>query len=279
MNDDPGSSTSSRSWLDRLGLGFLGEPKDKEDLFELLKDSVDRKLIDIETMTMMEGVLQVSEMQVRDIMVPRGQVVVVDHDAKPDDFLPTIIKSSHSRFPVIGENKDEVIGLLLAKDLLPYCFCKEEDIELAALLRPVLFVPESIRLDALLNKFRSTRNHIAVVIDEYGGVAGIATIEDILEEIVGEIEDEHDAVADEFIKKQAEDCYIVRALTPIDDFNEFFKAELDDEEFDTIGGLVTHQFGYLPQKGESVVIAQYQFTVLSTSGRRIQLLQAEPVKN
>lgn len=277
MTDDPSSrNTNQRSWLERLSQALLREPKDREQLVNLLRDAEQRHLLDAEALSMIEGVLQVSEMQVRDIMIPRSQMVVVEIDANFQDILQPIIESAHSRFPVIGENRDEVLGFLLAKDLLSHISKQEEpEIDLQHLLRPAVIVPESKRLDVLLKEFRLKRNHMAMVVDEYGGVSGLVTIEDVLEQIVGDIEDEHDIEEDEFIKSKKDNLYTVNALTPIEDFNKYFNCDLDDEEFDTIGGLVMHSLGHLPECDETVDIEQYRFKVLHSDKRRIRLLEAE----
>ncbi len=229
---------------------------------------------------MLSGVLEVSETQVRDVMVPRSQMVVIDIEEDFDDILKLIVESGHSRFPVIGEDRDEVLGVLLAKDLLRY-FGRDEakDLPLRKLLRPAAVIPESKRLNALLREFRASHNHMAIVVDEYGGVAGLLTIEDVLEEIVGEIDDEHDQEEDEFIRPDADrngkPCFAVRALTRIEDFNEYFECELDDEEYDTIGGLVMHELGRLPRRGERVEFGGFEFAVTKADKRRIDLLQVQ----
>lgn len=262
-----------KSWLERLSQVLLREPQDREQLVELLRDAEDRNLLDAEALKMIEGVLQVSELRARDIMVPRGQMVVIPENAKLNDILPVVIESAHSRFPIISENKDEVVGMLLAKDLLPFAFEGEaKPFDLKSIMRKTVFVPESKRLDALLREFRLTRNHMALVVDEYGSIAGLVTIEDVLEQIVGEIEDEHDE--DEFyIKKHSANEFIVKALTPIEDFNDYFSDNIDDEDFDTIGGLVMRQFGHLPRVGEETSYGRYDFRVLNADKRRIHLLK------
>jgi magnesium and cobalt transporter len=224
---------------------------------------------------MVEGAFQVSEMQVRDVMVPRSQMVVVERDAPFDDVLATVIESGHSRFPVIGESRDEVVGTLLAKDLLPYLAGdREAAFNIRDTLRPAVFVPESKRLNVLLRDFRSTRNHMAIVVDEYGGVAGLVTIEDVLEQIVGDIDDEYDIGDEEsFIKRHSDAEYIVKALTPIEDFNAAFGTEFSDEEFDTVGGLLLKAFGRLPERGDTVELEGLRFEVLHSDGRRIHLLK------
>lgn len=273
MNDEV-SNTQPRSWLERLSKALLREPQDREQLVSLLRDAEQRNLLDAQALGIIEGALQISEMQVRDIMIPRAQMVVVEQDATPDQFLPLVIESGHSRFPVIGENRDEVIGILLAKDLLNYNFRDQTTrFQIRDILRPTIFVPESKHLNALLQEFRLSRNHMAIVVDEYGGVAGLVTIEDVLEQIVGEIEDEYDIDEEEFIKKHNETQYIVKALTPIEEFNQYFHTKFDDSEFDTIGGIVMQAFGHLPKRGEVTNIDRFRFKVLSADNRRIQLLR------
>lgn len=272
MNDD--ATLPQRSWLERLSQALLREPKDREQLVTLLRDAQQRDLLDSQALTMIEGVLQISEMQVRDIMIPRAQMIVIEHDAALEEFLPLVIESAHSRFPVIGENRDEVIGILLAKDLLNYGFQKTTPrFQIRDILRPTVFVPESKHLNALLEEFRLNRNHMAIVVDEYGGVAGLITIEDVLEQIVGEIEDEYDIDDETFIKPHTETQFTVKALTPIEDFNEFFNSSLDTTEFDTVGGLVMHAFGHLPKRGETILIGRFRFKVLHADNRRIHLLK------
>ncbi len=223
---------------------------------------------------MMEGALDVSEMQVRDVMIPRSQMVVVHEDSDLDSCLPLILESGHSRFPVIGEDKDEVEGILLAKDLLHHFGNGGNEFDLSKVLRPAAIIPESKRLNVLLRDFRASRNHMAIVVDEYGGVAGLVTIEDVLEEIVGEIDDEHDIAEDANIKKIADNRYTVHALTPIEEFNENFETSLSDDECDTVGGLVLAEFGRLPESGEHVDILGFEFKVLNADSRRVHLLEA-----
>ncbi len=244
-----------------------------EELLELLSVAKTQGLLDSEALRMIEGVLEVNDMQARDLMIPRAQMVVVEKDASPQEFIPIIIQSGHSRFPVIGDDKDDVIGLLLAKDLLKYFTSGEFDFHLARYLRPAVFVPESKRINVLLREFRVTRNHIAVVVDEFGGVSGLITMEDILENIVGEIADEYDADDAAYIKKINAQQFNINALTPIEMFNEHFDVTLSDEEFDTIGGLITQGFGHMPSIGESITIENYKFTVIDADERRMSLLK------
>ena len=275
--DRPSNGSGRWVWLEKIGQALLGEPKDREQLIDLLRDAQRRNLLDGDALGMIESVLQVSEMQVRDIMLPRSQMVVVNRDDTPEDILPVIIDSGHSRFPVIGESRDEVVGILLAKDLLRYRFGGDRRFSIREVLRPAVFIPESKRLNVLLNEFRASRNHMAIVVDEYGGVSGMVTIEDVLEQIVGDIADEHDIEEGRFIRRRSDAIYVLKALTPIEDFNEYFGTEFSDEEFDTIGGLVTHAFGRLPKRGETVSISNLEFRILRADSRRVQVLQLNVV--
>jgi magnesium and cobalt transporter len=277
MDDDPETQIQKpRSWLERLSDLLSREPKDKEQLTEILRDAEERDLLSSEMLGMIESVLQVSEMHVREIMIPRSQMVAIESDSTLDALMPLIIESGHSRFPVMDVTNNDVIGIVLAKDLLAYCFRQEnQPFELKKILRPVKFVPQSKRLDILLKEFRINRNHMAMVIDEYGHVAGLVTIEDVLEQIVGDIEDEYDIDEEDFIKKYTDDSYTVKATTPIDDFNEYFNTTFSDDEFDTIGGLVSKGFGHLPKRGEKLKIENYQFKVLHSDNRRIHLLEVK----
>jgi len=272
--DRTDNGSTQRSWIDRLSHALLGEPRDREQLVHVLREAQSRGLFDADAQSMIEGVLQVADMQVRDIMIPRSQMVVVSRDASPEQLIVTAIESGHSRFPVVGESRDEVVGVLLAKDLLRYSSKSEgQTFSIRELLRPAVFVPESKRLNVLLKEFRASRNHIAVVVDEYGGVAGMVTIEDVLEQIVGEIEDEHDIDEETFIRKFSEINYAVKALTPIEDFNEYFGTGLSDEEFDTIGGLVTAKLGHLPKRGETVLLENMSFQIIRADNRRLHLMK------
>ena len=249
-------------------------PSDNEHLLDLLRAVQKKNLFDTDALAMIEGVLEVDDMQVRDIMIPRSQVVMLERDTGPDVLLRSIVESGHSRFPVIGDSRDEVVGILLAKDLLLYAFERTDGrLNVRDILRPAIFIPESKRLNVLLKEFRSSRNHMAIVVDEYGGVAGMVTIEDVLEQIVGEIEDEHDVEEEDTIRKHSEVHYTIKALTPVEDFNEYFEQSLSDEEFDTIGGLVVHQIGHLPKRGERVVIGNLLFKILRADSRRVHMLQ------
>lgn len=268
-----GSSQDSRSWSERISQMLSNKPQNREQLITLLRNLQQKDLIDADSLRMIEGVLQVSEMCVSEIIIPRAEMVVIPKDALFEEILPIVIKSGHSRFPVIGENKDEVIGILLAKDLLEHHSERNERFSLKDILRPPVFIPESKRLNILLHEFRKNRQHIAIVVDEYGGVSGLITIEDVLEQIVGDIEDEHDIDKDVPIRKHKKNYYSIKAITPIEEFNEFFNTHLRDDEFDTIGGLVSKSFGHLPKRGETITIDGVPFTVLRANNRRIQLLQ------
>ena len=263
--------------LERIGAILMREPEDREQLVELLRSSYERNLMDADALTMIEGVLQVSELQARDIMVPRAQMDVVDIHEPPEQFLPTAIEAGHSRFPVIGDSKDDIVGILLAKDLLRY-FARQE-FQVREMLRPAVFIPESKRLNVLLRDFRRNRNHMAIVVDEYGGVAGLVTIEDVLEQIVGEIEDEYDFDETEAnILMDRSGLYRVKAQTEIGDINDTFGTQFSDEEFDTIGGLVLSKFGRLPKRGEETVIDGLRFRVLRADSRRLHTLLVEKLK-
>jgi len=280
MNDKPPSTsgTGSTSLIARLKRALSGEPWSRDEFQEFLQHS--QVELDADEKNMLAGVLEVSETQVRDVMIPRSQMVVIDINQPFEDILKTIVESGHSRFPVIGEDRDEVLGILLAKDLLRH-FGSEaaKDISIRRLLRTASVIPESKRLNALLKEFRASHNHMAIVVDEYGGVAGLLTIEDVLEEIVGDIDDEHDPEEAEFIRpdgeKDGRPCYAVRALTRIDDFNDYFECELSDEEYDTIGGLVMHELGRLPRRGEKIDFDGFEFAVTKADRRRIDTLQVQ----
>ena len=275
MSDDQSSrSQGNKSWLERISQAFSNEPETVEDVLEILRDAETQNIIDADAMSIIEGAMQVIDMRVDEIMIPRSQMVTVKASQDPKTFLSDIMESAHSRFPVIGDNQDDVIGVLLAKDLLPLALENDLNwIKIREILRPPTFVPESKRLNQLLKEFKETRNHMAIVVDEYGGTAGLITIEDVLEQIVGEIEDEHDFDEETHIKSRGDGSFAVKAITPVDDFNEFFKTELDEEEFDTIGGIVLKEFGHLPRRGESVEFAGLLFTIANADNRVIRLLQ------
>ena len=262
------------SLLERLSHFLLREPEDREQLVELLHGAYENSLMDSDSLAMIEGVLQVSEMQVRDIMIPRSQMDVIDITHPPETFIPHVIETAHSRFPVIEDNKNDVIGILLAKDLLRYY--AGEDFEVRDMLRPAIFIPEAKRLNVLLKEFRSNRNHIAIVVDEYGGIAGMVTIEDVLEQIVGDIEDEYDYDEDEDnIIQSADGQFRVKALTEIADFNEIVGTDFSDEEFSTIGGLVVNKFGHLPKRNDEISFDGLHIKVLRADSRRLHSISVE----
>ena len=279
FNNKPSYKASAKpsnkmTLLERLSNFLLREPEDREQLVELLHGAYENHLMDADSLAMIEGVLQVSELQVRDIMIPRSQMDVIDITDAPETFIPHVIETAHSRFPVIEDDKNDVIGILLAKDLLRYY--AGEDFEVRDMLRPAVFIPEAKRLNVLLKEFRSNRNHIAIVVDEYGGVAGMVTIEDVLEQIVGDIEDEYDFDEDEDnILKDAKGHYRVKALTEIADFNDRVGTHLSDEEFSTIGGLVVNKFGHLPKRGDNVMIDNLSISVLRADSRRLHSILVE----
>jgi len=264
------------TWLERLGALLMREPEDREQLIELLRSSYERNLLDSDALSMIEGVLQVSELQARDIMIPRAQMDAIDIGEAPDKFIPLVIQTGHSRFPVIEGNKDDVIGILLAKDLLRY-YAGEEEFNVRDMLRPAVFIPEAKRLNVLLKDFRANRNHMAIVVDEYGGVAGLVTIEDVLEQIVGDIEDEYDfdETEDDIIADKG-GAYRVKAVTAIANFNAVFHTRFSDEDNDTVGGLVLSRFGRMPKRGEQLSFDGFTFKVLRADSRRLHLLQVEP---
>jgi len=276
MSDDDESEHNRNSgWLRQIGMSLAGPPRDRDELVAVLKEAQENELLDIDALWMMQGVLKVSEQQVRDIMIPRSQMVVIESDAKAADILPIAIESGHSRFPVIGESRDEVVGILLAKDMLQWAESGHErdSFDIGQVLRPAVYVPEAKRVNVLLKEFKASRNHMAVVVDEYGGVAGLVTIEDALEQIVGEIDDEYDQTEGAYILRQEKNRFQVRSLTPVDEFNRYFGTRFSDDEFDTIGGLVVHEFGHMPRRGETTVIDRFQFNVQRADSRRIHLFQ------
>ena len=270
--DDP---SHKPSWLERLSTLLLREPEDREELVALLHSAFERNLLDAVALAMIEGVLEVSELAVRDVMVPRSQMDVVSVDDAVETFLPYVMETAHSRFPVIGDSKDEVLGILLAKDLLSY-FADRDAFDLRDSLRPAVFIPESKRLNVLLREFRQTRNHMAIVVDEYGGVAGLITIEDVLEQIVGDIEDEYDFDETEsHIVPGKNGRWRVKAITELDDFNDYFHTGFAGDGIDTVGGLVVNELGHLPKRGETVDRQGWRFTVLRADSRRVQMLLVE----
>jgi magnesium and cobalt transporter len=275
MNDDQSDNDSGkRTWVEKIGQAFTHQPRDRDELLATLRDSRDHGIVDADALAMMEGALEVSETQVRDAMIPRSQMVVVHVDSDLSEFLPRIVESGHSRFPVIGEDKDEVIGILLAKDLLPHVAPGGPPIDLASIIRPAVVIPESKRLNVLLRDFRVSHNHMAIVVDEYGGVSGLITIEDVLEEIVGEIDDEYDEEVEDFIQQTGDASYVVQALTPIDEFNDIFDCDFSDNDYGTIGGLLLAQFGRVPEFGDVVMLGdRFEFRVVKANNRRIITLE------
>lgn len=271
MSEDPPSRPAPRSWFERITQALSGEPQSREELIEELRHAQANGLLTNDTLSMVEGAIEVVDLSVADVMVPRAQMVSLPVDAPLAQVLASVIESGHSRFPVHGEDKDEILGILLAKDLLR-CFVAGAQADLRSLLRPVTMIPESKRLNILLKEFRLSRNHMAIVVDEYGGVAGLVTIEDVLEQIVGDIGDEHDDDDDEgtLIQVGPNGDFLVSALTPIAEFNERFDSEFSDEEFDTVGGMVTAQFGHLPEVGEEVALGGFLFHVAKADARRVQ---------
>ena len=281
-DDNPHSSNGStnKSFLQKIMQIMRLEPKNKDQLVDVLNDAQDRDLINPETKQMIEGVLDVSEMRVREIMIPRSQMVTIDINHSLEEFLPIILESGHSRFPVVNEDIDHVDGILLAKDLLAFGFNSQHDnFSLSDIIRPAIIVPESKKVEPLLKEFRSNRYHMAIVVDEYGGVSGVITIEDILEQIVGEIEDETDDEIEEEIKHLAGNVYLVKALTELSDFNDYFNCSFDEGNADTIGGIVLHKFNHMPQKGELLRLGSFEFKVLVADTRRMQVLQVSVDKD
>lgn len=269
----PSSQPHQRSLLERISYFLTGEPQDQEDLLEILRESEEKHLLDADSLRMIEGVMQVSELRARDIMIPRSQMVVVPRDAELETIFPLVIEFAHSRFPVIEEDRSRVVGILLAKDLLSYAL-RDKTVKVEEVMRPASVVPESKRLNVLLKEFRTERNHMAIVVDEYGNAAGLVTIEDVLEQIVGKIEDEHDEdEGKEYISQRSEREFIVNALTPISEFNDYFSADLEDTDCDTVGGLILQRLEHFPKKGEKVEFDDFVFEVLRADNRRVHLLR------
>jgi magnesium and cobalt transporter len=279
MSDEHPSSSANniekheKSWLVKLLHSFSTEPKSRDELLTIIKDAANNHLLDQEALSIIEGALDVSSLQAREIMVPRSQIVAIRLQDSPQEYLPQVIDSGHSRFPVIGESSDDIKGILLAKDLLPLALNGTEDFDLKTILRPANVVPESKRVNVLLREFRENRYHMALVMDEYGSISGLLTIEDILEEIVGNIEDETDEDGDSFIKRVSDSDFIIKALTPIEEFNKYFSAELSEESFDTVGGILLQEFGYIPKRNEEAVVSTFKFRVLYADNRQIHLLR------
>ncbi len=274
MNDDkpPSRQPQQKSLFDRIGQFLTGEPQDQDDLLEILKEAQEKHLLDADALTMIEGIIQFSKKRVRDIMIPRIQMNVVPKDAELETIFPLVLEYGNSRYPVIEDDRSKVVGVLLAKDLLAYAV-ENKKLTVEALMRPVNVVPESKRLNVLLKEFQTDRDHMAIVVDEYGQAAGLVTIEDVLEQIVGEIEDEHDAEEEDYIQPCSNHRYTLKAITPIDDFNEYFSADLQDEEHETIGGFVIHQLGHMPKKGDKLEYERFRFEVLHADNRRIYLFK------
>ena len=273
-------SSEHRSWLERITQAFVHEPRNREELLEVLHDAHENHLLDRQALSIVEGAIQVADLQVRDIMVPRSQMISIKASQSPREFLPAIIEAAHSRYPVVGESLDDVMGVLLAKDLLPLILHDDSHaFNIKDLLRPATFVPESKRLNVLLREFRANHNHMAIVIDEYGGVAGLVTIEDVLEQIVGDIEDEHDVEEDSYIKPLPSGDFIVKAQTPLDSFNEFFESEFPENTFDNVGALVVDAFGHLPKRNEVTEIGGYRFRILTADSQNIHLLRLTPMES
>ncbi|MGB1333349.1 MAG: HlyC/CorC family transporter [Porticoccaceae bacterium] len=273
MNDELEKSSQEKTLLQKLWETFSPAPSNSDDVIEILRDAEDQSIIDTGALQIMEGALKVSDLQAREIMVPKSQMMVIEEDFTLEQILQVVIQSQHSRFPVIGESSDDIKGILLAKELLPLVLSGKESFDLHRMLRPATIIPESKRLNVLLQEFREQRYHMAIIVDEYGGVSGLLTIEDVLEEIVGEIEDETDEHEAEQIIQMSENCYSVEAITTIDDFNEFFDVGFSDDDFDTVGGLVISAFGHLPNIGENTKISQFDFKVLNCDNRKITLLE------
>jgi magnesium and cobalt transporter len=270
---DADNGGSTRGLLERIRDVFTGEPQNQKQLQGLLKKLQARQLIGAEELFMIEGVLQVSDMQVRDIMIPRGQMIVLDHEDSFADIIEKITASGHSRFPVIDDDKDDVVGILLAKDLLQLSVEATVNFDMNEYIRPASFIPESKRLNVLLKEFRQNRSHMAMIVDEYGGVSGLVTIEDVLEQIVGKIDDEHDDDDEIDIQHHGANRYSVRALTPLQDFNEYFKTDFSNDEIETIGGYLLGHIGHLPERGESLILQNLTFKVLSADSRQVHLYQ------
>src|SRR5210317_1645303 len=281
MSEDQSSNGSGKkTWVEKIGAAFSNHPRDREQLLGFLNEACEQGILDADALAMMEGALEVSETQVRDAMIPRSQMVVVHCDSALEEFLPRIVESGHSRFPVIGEDKDEVVGILLAKDLLPHVVPGGEPINISATIRPAVVIPESKRLNVLLRDFRAGRNHMAIVVDEYGGVSGLITIEDVLEEIVGEIGDEHDEEEEAPIKPLGENSFRINALAEIENFNEVFECDLSDEDYDTVGGLLLAEFGRVPERDDVVVVGDsFEFRVIKADSRRIVTLEMNVLKS
>lgn len=281
MNDDtPSTEPASKGWLERITQAFSDQPENVEDLLKILRDSEQRNVLDIDALSIIEGAIQVTKMQAREVMIPRSQMITVRSHLDPEEYIGEIIESAHSRFPVFGESNDELEGVLLAKDLLPLAL--KGDLKRAsvdALIRPASKIPESKRLNELLKDFKTNRTHMAIVIDEYGVPTGLVTIEDVLEQIVGEIEDEHDFDEEANIKPLSEQEFTVKAITTIDEFNEYFGTSIPDDQFDTIGGCAIKNFGRLPVRGDETTFSGFKATVLNADSRTVRLLKLEKLNS
>jgi len=275
-DDNSNNGQANKTWLEKISHAFSDQPESLPDIMEILRAAEDRNVLDADSLSIIEGAVQVTHMQVREVMIPRSQMITVKACQDPDDYIADIIESAHSRFPVIGESPDDITGILLAKDLLPLALKGElKKGVVSELLRPATIVPESKRLNQLLKEFKQTRNHMAIVVDEYGGVAGLVTIEDVLEQIVGEIEDEHDFDDEATIKPLTTGEFNVKALTTVEEFNEFFSTKLPDDDFDTIGGVALKHFGRLPERNDQTTFYGFRATVLNADNRTIRLLKIE----
>jgi len=284
MSDERPTSRNpgKKSFFERLGDAFTGEPKDREELLAIVQEAHQNQILDDDSLRIIQGAMNVSDLHVRDIMIPRSQMVSLEHDETIKEWTTKVVASGHSRFPVIGENPDEVIGVLLAKDMLSLSLktdFSEPDMQkqVKDIIRNVTFVPESKRVNVLLRDFRQNRNHMAIVVDEYRGISGLVTIEDVLEEIVGEIEDEHDDETIINISPNGSGAFIVQALTPIDDFNDHFETKISDEEFDTIGGIIMHEFGRVPKRDDTITLGELQLRVTTADNRRVRAFEVSVV--
>lgn len=278
MAEDSGSTTGR--WLRRITQSMSGEPENRAELVNVLREAAERGLLDGEALSMIEGVLAVSDLLVRDIMVPRSQMAIIERDAALEEIVPMVVESGHSRFPVVGGDRDTIAGILLAKDLLRYTSGERTaEFDIKELMRPTVFVPESKRLDMLLKEFRASRNHMAIVIDEYGGVAGLVTLEDVIEQIIGDIDDEYDIEDDQPIKRETERQFIVLALTRLEEFNQYFGTSHEGDGFDTVGGLILHELGRLPRKGDTFKVGDLDFRVLRADRRRVEALRVTTLRD
>lgn len=269
----PSRHSSQKSWIEKIGQLLTGEPQDLDDLLEILRDARENHLLDTDALSMIEGALQVSQLRVRDIMIPRVQMVVVPKDAELDTLFPLVTQFGHSRYPVIEEDRSKVVGILLVKDLFAHSL-ENKQLKVEQIMRPVILVPESKRLNVLLKELRTKGNHMAIVVDEYGQAAGLVTIEDVLEQIVGEIEDEHDEQDDEgYILQRNENEYMIKALTPIDEFDDYFNTHLTTDEYDTVGGFIVNEMEHMPKKGESLTVDNMRFEIIRADTRRVHLVK------